>query len=78
MTREELDRIKKRIMSAHEERRLDFLLITVVCGLIHNLERIMDVVDEQAKNEGLWFNTTSITEAYLQQSLRKLHEVIES
>ena len=34
------------------------------------VERIKAVVSEQAKDEGLWFVATTITEAYLQQALR--------
>jgi hypothetical protein len=41
------------------------------------LMRIQAVVNEQAEDDGLWFINVSITEAYLQQELRKLHEVIE-
>lgn len=35
------------------------------------------LVDEQADDEGLWFEAHYISEAILQQALRKLHEVIE-
>ena len=38
---------------------------------------IRQVVDEQANDEGLWCETKYASEAYLQQALRKLHEVIE-
>ena len=36
-----------------------------------------NLVQEQAKDEGLWFITESISEAYLQQALRALHEQVE-
>ena len=35
------------------------------------------VVEEQAKDEGLWFVPITASEAYLQQELRRLHAVIE-
>ena len=35
------------------------------------------VVDEQANDEGLWCETKYASEAYLQEALRRLHEVIE-
>lgn len=41
------------------------------------LDRIIDVVEQQANNEGLWFIAQTAPEAYLQQELRRLHAVIE-
>ena len=41
------------------------------------MNRITYCVDEQANDAGLWFVATTITEAYLQQGLRTLHNVIE-
>lgn len=41
------------------------------------LERIQAIVNEQAEDEGLWFIAHYLTEAYLQQELRRLHAVIE-
>jgi hypothetical protein len=38
---------------------------------------IKAVVDEQAEDDGLWFIAETCAEAYLQQQLRRLHEVIE-
>lgn len=35
------------------------------------------VCDEQAKDEGLWFVAETVTEAYLQAALRRLHATIE-
>ena len=35
------------------------------------------LVDEQAKDEGLWANAENVVEAYLQQELRKLHAAVE-
>lgn len=35
------------------------------------------VVDEQAEDEGLWFQPTTITEDILQKALRRLHEAAE-
>ncbi len=45
------------------------------------LSDIRALVDEQAEDEALWaihpFGTQPITEAYLQQELRRLHALIE-
>lgn len=45
------------------------------------IEKILAVVNEQAEDLGLWSIPTErpqyIAEAYLQQELRRLHEVIE-
>ncbi len=35
------------------------------------------VVAEQAADDGLWFQAQTAPEAYLQQALRELHEIIE-
>ncbi len=35
------------------------------------------VAAEQAADDGLWFQAQTAPEAYLQQELRKLHEIIE-
>jgi len=36
------------------------------------------IVDEQAEDQGLWFEAETAPEAYLQQELRKLHAEIEN
>ena len=41
------------------------------------MDEIKQLVNEQAEDEALWFNYERITEAYLQQELRRLHAVIE-
>lgn len=41
------------------------------------LAALKTLVDEQAKDEGLWFFAVYSTEAYLQAELRRLHAVIE-
>ena len=41
------------------------------------LRRIRALVAKQAKNEALWFEAETASEAYLQQELRKLHALIE-
>lgn len=41
------------------------------------LEEIRSVVSAQAEDNGLWFVAETAAEAYLQQELRRLHEVIE-
>lgn len=47
-------------------------------SLARRLEKIKDMVAEQAEDEGLWVNAETATEAYLQQELRKLHHFIEN
>ena len=42
------------------------------------LEFIQSVVDEQAEDEGLWFDAKTAPEGYLQSELRRLHKVIEA
>jgi hypothetical protein len=42
-----------------------------------HLKPIIDLVSEQAEDEGLWFIAQTAPEAYLQQELRKLHSIIE-
>jgi len=37
----------------------------------------LELVHEQALDEGLWFVAESASEAYLQQELRKLHAAVE-
>ncbi len=41
------------------------------------VENIRTLVDEQAEDEGLWFEAATAPEAYLQQELRRLHEAVE-
>jgi len=41
------------------------------------MENPMDVVNEQADDDGLWFVTETITEDYLQRALRRLHAAVE-
>ena len=38
---------------------------------------LLELVNQQAEDEGLWFDATKAPEAYLQQELRKLHVAIE-
>ena len=42
------------------------------------LAAIRALVDEQAEDEGLWFQARTAPEAYLQQELRRLHALVES
>lgn len=42
------------------------------------LASIQALVDEQAEDDALWFDTAAITEAYFQQELRRLHAAIEA
>lgn len=42
-----------------------------------NFKHVLALVDEQAKDEALWCIPEYISEAYIQQELRKLHEAIK-
>ena len=42
------------------------------------LAAIRALVDEQAEDEGLWFQARTAPEAYLQQELGRLHALVES
>ena len=42
-----------------------------------HIERLRNMVDRQAEDDGLWFTAQTAPEAYLQQELRKLHAEIE-
>jgi hypothetical protein len=39
---------------------------------------LYELVDKQAEDEALWFDADYITEAYIQEALRKLHYAIEA
>ena len=41
------------------------------------LQASLKLVQDQALDEGLWFVAERVTEAYLQQELRKLHQSVE-
>lgn len=41
------------------------------------MSRLTDLVDKQAKDEGLWFVPVYASEDYLQRALRELHAAIE-
>ena len=43
-----------------------------------SIELVRQLVDMQAEDGGLFFLSNSIVEAYIQQELRRLHEVVES
>lgn len=42
------------------------------------MDKILELVNEQAEDEGLWFAAVTAPEAYLQQELRRLHALIEA
>jgi hypothetical protein len=46
-------------------------------GYLNELEAIRAVVNEQAHEDALWFQPRSVPEHILQDSLRRLHAVIE-
>lgn len=60
----------------HEQRRDD--LIKLTGNYNRALRELRDLVDQQSNDEGLWFYARTAPEAYLQQELRRLHELIET
>lgn len=42
------------------------------------IKELKQIVLFQAKDESLWFDSTSVTESYLQSALRYLHYNIEA
>ena len=46
--------------------------------LREGIQRVTDLVDAQAEDDGLWFDAKTAPEAYLQQELRRLHQVCET
>jgi len=51
--------------------------LATVDALRAKLAEAQKVADEQAEDEGCWFQAQTAQEAYLQQELRKLHAAIE-
>lgn len=49
-----------------------------IAVLTDALRAIQRIVDEQAKDEGLWFRAQYASEAYPQRELRRLHAVVEA
>jgi hypothetical protein len=47
------------------------------CAIDELLRPLVTLVEEQAKDDGLWFEAKTAPEGYLQQELRKLHAAIE-
>jgi hypothetical protein len=45
--------------------------------LADRLDAVQAIVNDQAEDDGLWFEAVTAPEAYLQQELRRLHAVIE-
>lgn len=41
------------------------------------MSKAMEIVDQQAEDEGLWFKPKYCTEDYLQIALRELHDAVE-
>lgn len=45
--------------------------------LVNHFKRIEALVNKQTEDEALWLMPDSMPEAYLQQELRRLHEIIK-
>ena len=41
-------------------------------------EELIEIINRQADDPGLWVDPATAVEAYLQQALRELHAVIEN
>jgi len=44
----------------------------------HRIKRLLEIVNEQAEDPGLWFSAETAVEEYIQRALRRLHAAIES
>jgi len=44
---------------------------------VARIERCIALVNEQANDDGLWFEAQTAPEGYLQSHLRKLHSAVE-
>jgi hypothetical protein len=45
--------------------------------LREDIRELCALVNEQANDDGLWFIAATVSEAYLQQELRRLHAEVE-
>lgn len=45
--------------------------------VLSSLMKVIEIVNEQAKDPGLWFEALTASEWYLQNELRRLHSAIE-
>lgn len=41
------------------------------------MDELMELINEQANDEGLWFVAGTATEEYLMRALRVLHDAVE-
>ncbi len=46
--------------------------------MLVNWDDVIKIVDAQAEDESLWFDANYISEAFLQQALRRLHAAVEA
>ena len=70
--------IDERLEELDGSTKVDAAQVAALAAALLRARRIQGVVDAQADDEGLWFVTTTASEAYLQQGLRTLHAFIES
>ena len=79
--RQELAESQARVSSwqnAHQTREEEInLLQDKITELNTRLSKAMTLINEQAEDSGLWFQATTASEAYLQQSLRLLTDAVE-
>jgi len=71
---QEVDRLRARAFYLAAENDKDKQRIA---ELEREREALMEVVNEQAEDDGLWFVAESITEDMLQRALRRLHAAAE-
>lgn len=80
---DEIDRLKRELDKAREANRLAIHTGLKQEALIAELWASQEatgaraVVDEQAEDEGLWFDAETVGEELLQQALRRLHAAVE-
>jgi hypothetical protein len=66
-------------LALNDERTHNTMTIAEVCAALkRDVERLRNIVNKQAEDEGLWFVAQTAPEAYLQQELRNLHAAIDA
>lgn len=85
--KELIERIAYKLSKSYEAGRLcnafddmseaEAILSLIETSIEAKYAGVKELVNEQAEDEGLWFEATTAPEAYLQHHLRELHRKIE-
>ena len=52
--------------------------LPIIEALVKEREELVNIVDRQAEDYGLWFEAITAPEAYLQRELRRLHSAVDA